>query len=336
MASPSLPARSSAARGTAEAPRRAPLRSRLLVAGLGGLSALLSRLPDGLLHRLAHAAGALLYWLRPARRALVRGNLLRVCRHLAAAGLVAPGSAAHSAAEGGRALDRLTRAAFGHYVRGYLEVLLLAAYARRPDGPPIETDDPALAAEAFGSNAGRGRAIILIGMHFGAIEIPGLWTSRQGLRLTAPMETLADPSLQAYLEQKRGVLGLRIVPLGAAGRELRAALARGEAVALIADRLVGGSGARVELFGSPARLPVGAAVLALESGAPAWLAVTRRLGWGGYRVFLERIELPAEGPRRERLASFLTAQASAFERAVAKAPEQWWALFFPIWTEEAR
>src|SRR5688500_19861206 len=53
----------------------------------------------------------------------------------------------------------------------------------------------------------------------------------------------------------RSAGGLRIIPTHGAGRELVAALARGEAVALVADRVVAGAGASVELFGAPTRLP---------------------------------------------------------------------------------
>ena len=31
--------------------------------------------------------------------------------------------------------------------------------------------------------------------------------------------------------------------------------------------------------------------------------------------------------------AFLAAQADAFERAIADAPEQWWTAFFPIWDD---
>ena len=43
--------------------------------------------------------------------------------------------------------------------------------------------------------------------------------------------------------------------------------------------------------------------------------------------------MPATGTTRERLAGFMAAQARAFERAVADAPEQWWTMFFPIWDD---
>ena len=32
-------------------------------------------------------------------------------------------------------------------------------------------------------------------------------------------------------------------------------------------------------------------------------------------------------------AGFLTNEARAFERAIAAAPDQWWAIFFPIWPD---
>jgi lauroyl/myristoyl acyltransferase len=314
---------------------------------LASVTALLQRLPDGPLHRLAQASGGLLY--RAAgerRRAVARANLARVCRYLAAHDLVEPDSPAALAARDERALERLLRTAFGHYVRTYLEVAIMPAYARAGRSGAVVADDPALVEAAFGlgddaahhegSEPAGNNPVLVVAMHFGAVEMPALWGARHGLRVTAPMETLADVDLQTYLARGRGASGIRLVGQRGAARELTAALARGEVVALVSDRLVGGAGARVELFGSTTRLPIGAAALAVESGAAAWLVTARRTGWGRYHVHLERIETPTEGNRRERMAVFLDAQARAFERAVALAPEQWWTLFFPIWDERPR
>ena len=175
--------------------------------------------------------------------------------------------------------------------------------------------------------------LIVVGLHFGSIEIPALWATMRGVPMTAPMETVADAHVQAYFQRTRGRTGLKLIPLEGAAARLRAALAQGETIALVADRALSGTGARVELFGAQARLPLGPAVLALETGAPTWLVATRRLGGGEFRAHLERIEMPEQGSSRERLSAFLVAEAGAFERAVAAAPEQWWALFFPIWDD---
>lgn len=301
-------------------------RSRLAARLLRLTAGLLQRLPEGGLHRAAMGMGALLYIGQPARRRLVTANLARVCRYLAAAGLADERVAA--AARDEPALARLTRAAFGHYLRGYLEGAILPAYGRSDRLARVVPDDPTLAQQMLTT-----RPMIIVGLHFGAIEIPALWATQRGVAITTPMETVADPDLQDYFVRSRGATGLRVIPLAGAGRELSRTLANGEVVAVVADRPVGGAGARVELFGAPARLPLGPAVLAVESGAQAWLVASRRVGHGEYRGHLEPIPVPATGTRRERLNEFLNAEARAFERAVAGAPEQWWTVFFPIWSD---
>jgi KDO2-lipid IV(A) lauroyltransferase len=312
----------------AKAPRSS-LRTRLLIAA----ATVLRHLPDGLLQRLAYLLGGVLYRVQRQRRRLVRANLERVCTWLAAHDMAGPATAA--AARDGRALDRLVRAAFGHYLRGYLESAILPVYASAEKLKRVQADDWDLAAQAF--PPGKSGPLIIVGLHFGAIEIPGLWATKTlGARITAPMETIGDPGLQAYFERARAQTGMNVIPLDGAAAQLRAALDRHEMVALVADRPVGGVGSTVELFGAPARLPAGPAVLADETGAPAWLIVTRRSGWRDYRSRIERIvpaPLKAGETRRERLTAFLDAEARAFERAVADAPEQWWTVFFPIWQD---
>lgn len=315
----------SAARRSARGPTLAGrVKTRLLIGG----AFVLRHLPTGPAHRAADLLGGVLFRVQPARRRLVRSNLERVVRYLTDHDMANEATAA--AARDPRALDRLVRAAFGHWVRSYLESATLPAYASEKRLERVRPDDPNLITQAFTPD--KLEPMIVVGMHFGAIEIPGLWaTKRLGVRMTAPMETIGDPALQAYFERARNETGMNVIPLAGAAPELRAALERSEIVALVADRPIGGSGTTVELFGAPARLPAGPAVLALESGAPAWLIVTRRVGWTDYRSRLERIETPAGENRRERIAAFMAAEARAFERAVADAPEQWWTIFFPIW-----
>jgi KDO2-lipid IV(A) lauroyltransferase len=325
----------SAATQAEAAPRqRAPrlgLRTRLLIFG----ATILQHLPEGPLHHLAYALGGVLYRIRPARRRLVRANLERVVTWLVAHDMASPSVAA--AASDAKALDRLTRAAFGHYVRGYLESATLPRYGTPEKLKRVQADDWSAADKAFKSGpGGKAGRLIIVSLHFGAIEIPGLWATKTlGGRITAPMETIGDPGLQAYFERARGGTGMNVIPTHGAAAHLRAALERDEIVALVADRAVGGVGSTVELFGAPARLPAGPALLSDETGAPAWLIVTRRVGWGEYRTRIEQIvpRATATDSRRDRLTAFLDAEARAFERAIADAPEQWWTVFFQIWPD---
>jgi KDO2-lipid IV(A) lauroyltransferase len=323
--------------GVAPAPAARPSprswRGRLLVSGLHGGAAVLQRLPDRLLHPLAHALGGVLYHAQTERRALVRSNLRRVCRWLAAEGLARPQVARASTDE--LALERLVRSAFGHYVRGYLEGAIVKRYGGSRGAARTTLEDPALLEELLGPAGGAGRAAIIVGLHFGAIEIPGLYAAGRGAQIMSPMETLANQDLQSYVLHARGSSGLRIIPMRGAGRQLRDWLRSGRPVALVADRAVAGRGARMTLFGASARLPIGPAVLALETGAPVFVVTARRTGWGEYRGRIERLETPDAGSRREWLAAFMQAEARLFERVVADAPDQWWTLFFPIWDTPA-
>jgi KDO2-lipid IV(A) lauroyltransferase len=178
--------------------------------------------------------------------------------------------------------------------------------------------------------------MIVVAMHFGAVEMPGIYLADRARRpVTVPMETVADPELQRWIVRSRGRVGLRIIGLADARRQLSAALRRGEIAGLVADRDITGNGIPVPLFGHPAPLPIGPALLAIESGAPLYLGAVRRDAPGRYRGRLVRIAVPQDGQRRERLAATLRSLAAAFESVVADAPEQWWAVFHPIWPDLA-
>ena len=87
------------------------------------------------------------------------------------------------------------------------------------------------------------------------------------------------PELQAWFVRTRGAVGVRIVGLREARRELLAALRDGTSVGLVGDRDLTGGGTPIALFGAPAPLPLGPAMLAVETGAPVyWSASGARAG----------------------------------------------------------
>jgi KDO2-lipid IV(A) lauroyltransferase len=227
------------------------------------------------------------------------------------------------------ALERLLRLAFRHAARYYLEVVRAPSISDRALAEHLVIETP----EALDSAIAAGAAIF-VGLHFGAMELPARYVARgRGVAVTIPMETIEDADLQSWFERTRGATGVRIVGLREARRELLAALRHGHPVALVGDRDLTGGGIAVDFFGAPASLPVGPGLLAIETGAPVVVVSVRRSSAGRYRGRVEPLPVPTEGTRRERLTEFLAAEASAFERTIALAPEQWWALFFPIWPD---
>ena len=304
------------------------------LAGLRAATWLTCHLPDRPLHRLFHAAGAAMYLAQPARRDLVRRNLTRICAGLVAEGRATPRVA--RAAHDQRAMDRLVRDAFSHHARYYLEVLrvptvtlaYLEARVKVRDWGPIEAGFEELAA---------GRGLMYLGLHYGSMEVPGQYAIiRTGRTMLTLMETVADPAMQAWVAEQRQPIGLEIVdPVQGRGR-LLAWAREGGLVGIVCDRPVVGAARPTELFGAPANLPVGPALVAIETGIACQMAVARRTGYGTYEVAHGDLAVPEAGqPMRARVAAFLATEARTIEELVAPAPEQWWTIMYPIWDDIA-
>jgi KDO2-lipid IV(A) lauroyltransferase len=300
------------------------VRARLIVAA----AALACRLPERLLIELADVAGWVWYRADARRAALGRRNLRRICEWCATEGR---GTArARAAAADPAILESLLRSAFRHQARYYVELarisLMTPAYVRER----LEVETPEVVDHAFAVPG----PLLIVGLHFGSLELPAVFfVDRAQRRGTVPMETIEDPVLQRWFARARESVGIRVVGLREARRELLAALGRGDPVGIVADRDLTGGGIEVPLFGHPAPLPVGPALIALEGDARVYVAAIRRSGPGRYRARVEHIELPEGASRRERVTGFLRAEAAAFERLIEVAPEQWWAMFHPLWRD---
>ena len=305
------------------------LGRRLRVRGLAVASWLAGHLPERPLIALAELAGDAWYRATPERAAQARRNLARVVTWLAANDRGTP--LARAAARDPRALERLVRLAYRHAARYYLEVMRTPVIAGAELPRRISIETPETVEQAFTP----GRPAIFVGLHFGALELPALYLASRVGEAVGPMETLDDPDLQAWFVRSRGSVGLRIVGLREARRELTTALRAGTYVGLVGDRDLTGGGTLTELFGAPARLPLGPALLAIETGAPPYVAAVRRAGPGRYIGRLETVDVAIDGSRRERATATTASIARAFERVIADAPEQWWAVFFPIWPDLA-
>jgi KDO2-lipid IV(A) lauroyltransferase len=306
------------------------LASRLrawLVIGAGWL---LCRLPERPLLAAADIVGLAWYRLAKDRRRQARQNLARVCRWMADHEV---GSArGRAAASDRRTLESLVRDAFRHSVRYNLILARGAIMDARYLGRWLMLENADELDAALAEPAGS----LFVGLHMGSMELPALYAAlKTGRQAVAPAETLGDPRIQAYMVRSRQKLGLRLVDLTSARREMIAALRRGETVGIVGDRDLTGGGIEVPFFGAPASLPIGPALLALETGITPHVIGVWRDDDGVYHAHVEQVPFPETGSRRERVTAYLEAEARAFERYVAIAPEQWFAVFFAIWRTDA-
>jgi KDO2-lipid IV(A) lauroyltransferase len=286
------------------------------------------RLPEPPLLALADLAGRLWYRFAPERRRRARRNLTRVTRWLADHDLGSP--EARAAARDGRALNRLVRDAFRNAARYYVQLARTAAVdAAYLDRWLVWENPEAIEAALSGLDGS-----LFVGLHMSWYELPALVAAmRSGRPAVVPSETISDPELQAYLVATRKRFGLELIELASAKRRLKEALQRGETVGLLGDRDITGGGIAVDFFGAPSPLAAGPALLAMEVGVSPYVFGVRRDATGVYHVRIEQVALPAEGNRRERVTGYLQAEARVFERFIGAAPEQWLAVFHPIWPD---
>lgn len=295
-----------------------------------GLASLAGRLPEGPLLAAADASGELWYRVAPAKRAQARANLQRVCEGLAASGRGS--GVVRRAATDPDVLERIVRATFRQAARYYLEVARVSSYDVATAKARLDLESPDAIREALGS----GRQAIIVGMHYGSIELPVVFVSDLvGHHVTAPMELVADPGLRHWFVASRSRVGVRVVSIINARRTLLAALRRGESVGLVADRDMMGNGLPTLFFGHLAPIPAGPALLAIETGVPIYASSARRLKNGRYLGRMVLVPTPLEGTKRERVTAINRSITEAFEAILADAPEQWWGAFHPIWPDIA-
>ena len=251
------------------------------------------RLPEGPLVALAELGGDIWYRPTPERAAQARRNLGRVakCAGRDATGrTLGPRAAATTRARS----NAWSGCAFRHAARYYLEVARTPAL--RPDDLDrrlaIETPDTVRRPSPGGPSSSSASTSARSSCR--RCSSP----SRVG-GAVAPMETLDDPELQDWFVRTRGAVGVRIVGLREARRELPAALRDGTSVGLVGDRDLTGGGTLTELFGAPAPLPLGPAMLAVETGRRSTSSASGATGTGGY---IGRLE-PSPSRRRDRVAS---------------------------------
>lgn len=181
-----------------------------------------------------------------------------------------------------------------------------------------------------------GRGVVIATAHLGNPELAIQGVARRGVPVTVLSEPLEPPVLFRTVTRWRQTQGLEFVPTGVAG--LKQALRRlqeGGVVPVACDRDLQGAGVWLPFLGEPARIPTGAAALALKTGAALLPAFCARTGSTGLDIFIEPpVETAGEGSFEERVLAATEALLRVMEGYVRRYPDQWYVLA-PIWPTPA-
>ncbi|MCP5029827.1 MAG: phosphatidylinositol mannoside acyltransferase, partial [Actinomycetia bacterium] len=212
-------------------------------------STLARHAPASVVEVVARSGGLGAARLAPEKRRQVERNLRRVDPTLR-----------------GLKLRRAVDACFESYARYWADTL------RLPSIVPDELDE-GLTYEGY-EHIVRARASgvgpLMVLPHLGGWEWAAFWLTRlEHVPVSAVVEALEPVDVFEWFVELRQSLGIGVIPLGPdAGRDVLAAVKRGDVTCLLADRDIAGSGIEVDFFGECTTMPAGPAALALRTGAP--------------------------------------------------------------------
>ncbi len=231
----------------------------------------------------------------------------------------------------GRARE-LSRAGMRSYLRYWSEVFRLPDYSEQR----IRADFRIVNEATLWDHLDRGRGVVVGLPHMGNWDLAGAWAAVSGMPVTSVAERLRPEGLYQRFLAYRTALGMEILPLTGAERDVFAMLVErlrsGRLVPLLADRDLRASGVAVTLLGEPTRMPPGPALLSLSTGAPlvpATLWYDEDTGGVSMRLH-EVIPVPVSGDTRAKVGVMTQALADTFAEGIRAHPGDWHMLQ-PLW-----
>jgi predicted LPLAT superfamily acyltransferase len=177
------------------------------------------------------------------------------------------------------------------------------------------------------------RGALLLGSHLGSFDMARTLATRYGLVLNAVMYTDNGERINRLFEELDPTSRVRVLAFDPTSVrtafEIRACLARGEMVGILADRLPEGSREEpfwIDFLGRPVAWPRSPFLLACLLGCPVLVSVCVREGTTRYRTTVEPIGAGRRLPRRERekaAEELARAYVRHLERVCLRYPHQW-------------
>jgi predicted LPLAT superfamily acyltransferase len=194
--------------------------------------------------------------------------------------------------------------------------------------------------EPFDRLAEEKRGAIVLGAHLGSFDVMRMLAERHRTVVNVLMFTVNAQRINQIFRELSPEVETHVIHVDPGSVEsvfeVRRCLARGEHVAILADRIEPGDRHRscqVPFLGGEVELPQAPFLLASLLGSPVLLVVALRRGPQRYEIFTEqlaeRVALPREG-REAAVRDLLTTYAARLEHHCLRAPYEWFN-FYDYW-----
>lgn len=276
-------------------------RTLILLVRFAGV--LLRRLSLRQVASLARFSGDVVYDVLKIRRRLVEENLARAFPD-----------------KGSDEIFRIARQVYRNLAWNAFEVFRLPLIETPEDAAMLVDID---AAGFLARTRDRNKGAVLVSAHFGNWELLGLAFGLLVAPMTVVVKRLKNHDIDRQINVWRSMRGNRVVYKQDALREGIRTLRSGGIMTILADQSDPNGGFFMEFLGRRTSVFLGPAFLALKTGVPLFVGVSRKTGDGHYAVVYEEIDYSDLGTGKADVEELARRYTGALERYICRYPEEW-------------
>jgi KDO2-lipid IV(A) lauroyltransferase len=170
----------------------------------------------------------------------------------------------------------------------------------------------------------KGKGILGLISHMGCWEATAMGLPMLGIPSYAIGKKLGNEKLNTLLFESRGKKGVPTLARGSSYKTILRTLKENNLIGILIDQDTEVRGVFVDFYGRPAHTPIGAAMLAMDSGAPVLPMFYLKKEDDTYVFIIEKeIPLVMTGRRRQDMEENTRRFHEVIEKYIKKYPTQW-------------
>jgi KDO2-lipid IV(A) lauroyltransferase len=170
----------------------------------------------------------------------------------------------------------------------------------------------------------KGKGILGLISHMGCWEGTAMGIPMLGIPAYAIGKKLGNEKLNALLFESRGKKGVPTLARGSSYKTILRTLKENNLIGILIDQDTEVRGVFVDFYGKPAYTPIGAAMLAMDSGAPVLPMFYLKKPDDTYVFIIEKeIPLVSTGNRRQDMEENTRRFHAVIEKYIKQYPTQW-------------